>query len=169
MKQQTEYEAFQLEMAIQFASNAFVGVLDKAGKPYILHCLKVMYLTKSDNMLTQAIAVLHDVKEDIYHLMNNEDFFEMMQSRGFDECVINGVIALSKVEGDSYEDFIDSIIQTGDPELMKVKMADLRHNSDLRRIKNRNVAEKDMLRTMKYIRAFLKLEAAIETLEGLSR
>lgn len=55
-----------LGRAIKIASEAFEGVKDRGGKPYILHCLRVMWDLKSEDEELNCIAVLHDFIEDIY-------------------------------------------------------------------------------------------------------
>ena len=54
-----------LDEAIRIAVDAHAGQLDKAGKPYILHPLRVM-MTVEGPFLDSArkVAVLHDVVED---------------------------------------------------------------------------------------------------------
>ena len=62
-----------LEKAILIATQCHTGQVDRRGKPYILHPLRVMLKQRSkENMI---IAVLHDVVEDTYcsheHLVSN--------------------------------------------------------------------------------------------------
>ena len=51
-----------LDKAIRIAAVAHEGQLDKAGQPYILHPLRIMF-TK-ENEIERICAVLHDVIED---------------------------------------------------------------------------------------------------------
>jgi guanosine-3',5'-bis(diphosphate) 3'-pyrophosphohydrolase len=48
-----------VEQAIEIATKAHHGQVDKAGKPYILHPLRVMLAM--DNDTDRIVAVLHDV------------------------------------------------------------------------------------------------------------
>ena len=50
-----------LSEMIKLVVNAHDGQLDKAGKPYILHCLKVMHYLKTDDEQLQCIALGHDL------------------------------------------------------------------------------------------------------------
>lgn len=50
-----------LERAIQFATEAHAGQVDKQGKSYIDHCLRVMGAVSAP---AKRVAVLHDVAED---------------------------------------------------------------------------------------------------------
>lgn len=54
----------KLAQAIAFAANVFSEVTDKGGKPYILHCLRVMNSVDQNDEELMIIAVLHDVAED---------------------------------------------------------------------------------------------------------
>ena len=51
-----------LQRAIEIAVEAHKGQTDKAGMPYILHPLRLMFQMKTDN--EKIAAVLHDVVED---------------------------------------------------------------------------------------------------------
>lgn len=46
-----------LDKAIRIAAQAFEGKFDKGGQPYILHCLQVMYDTKTDDVDVKCAAV----------------------------------------------------------------------------------------------------------------
>lgn len=51
-----------LDKAILIASTAHQGQMDKAGEPYILHPLRVMFTRRTET--ERICAVLHDVIED---------------------------------------------------------------------------------------------------------
>lgn len=53
-----------LDRAIQIAAVAHKGQTDKAGEPYILHPLRVMFSRKTET--ERICAVLHDVVEDTH-------------------------------------------------------------------------------------------------------
>ena len=55
-----------LSEAIKLATNFHDGQFDKAGVPYILHCIKVMHYLKTDDEELQCIAILHDILEPIF-------------------------------------------------------------------------------------------------------
>ncbi len=46
-----------LNQMLVLVTNSFSGVYDRGGHPYVLHCLKVMYYTKSDDEELQCIAL----------------------------------------------------------------------------------------------------------------
>lgn len=129
-----------LSRAIRLATNAHDGQFDKAGQPYILHVLKVMHYCKTDDEDIQCIAVLHDVVEDC------DVSWEDLVREGFNDRVIRGVMALTKQRGQSYTEYKTVVMSNRDA--MHVKLADLRHNSDIRRLKG--VTERDRARILRY-------------------
>lgn len=129
-----------LSAAILLATNAHAGQYDKAGQPYILHALKVLHYTKSDDEELQCIAVLHDVVEDC------DVSWEDLIRAGMSDRVIRGVMALTKQRGQSYSEYKNLVFANADA--MRVKLADLRHNSDIRRLKG--ISERDRARILRY-------------------
>ena len=136
-----------LERAIEIAARRHAGQVDKGGAPYILHPLRVMLRVARGAQ--QIVAVLHDVVED------SEVTFEDLEREGFSAEVINGLRAVTKVEGESYEDFVARAAL--DPVGKAVKLADLMENSDLSRIAE--PSQKDLERVEKYGRAIRYLMA----------
>jgi (p)ppGpp synthase/HD superfamily hydrolase len=133
-------QSAMLDSAITMAVNAHAGQFDKGGSPYILHPLKVMHYLKTDDIELQCIAVLHDVIED------TKVTFRDMREAGISERVIIGVKNLTKMPGQTYEEYKEQVFSNEDA--MRVKLCDLRHNSDIRRLKG--VTEKDTARIAKY-------------------
>jgi (p)ppGpp synthase/HD superfamily hydrolase len=138
----------QLAIAIKIAVDAHDGQVDKAGQPYILHPLKVMHYTKSEDQEVLAIAVLHDAVEDSKTLT-----YKQLLEAGLSQRVVLGVMALTKVRGEDYDTYKAKVKANADAVI--VKMADLRHNSDIRRLKG--ITEKDIARTAKYHEFYLEL------------
>lgn len=136
-----------LERAIEIAARTHVGQVDKGGAPYILHPLRVMLRVAPGAQ--QIVAVLHDVVED------SEVMFEDLEREGFSAEMISGLRAVTKVENESYEDFVARAAL--DPVGRAVKLADLMENSDLSRIAQ--PSQKDLERVQKYRRAIAYLSA----------
>lgn len=136
-----------LERAIEIAARTHAGQVDKGGAPYILHPLRVMLRVAPGAQ--QIVAVLHDVVED------SEVTFEDLEREGFSAEVISGLRAVTKIEGESYEDFVARAAL--DPVGSKVKLADLMENSDLSRIAE--PSQKDRERVEKYRKAIAYLSA----------
>ncbi|OEZ80831.1 bifunctional (p)ppGpp synthase/hydrolase RelA [Janthinobacterium sp. HH106] len=140
-----------LERAIEIAAATHAGQTDKGGAPYILHPLRVMLRVAPGAQqivapgAQQIVAVLHDVVED----SDGKVTFDDLAREGFSRDVIDGVRAVTKIEGELYEDFIARAAL--DPVGKAVKLADLAENSDLSRIGE--PTQKDLERIEKYRRA----------------
>jgi (p)ppGpp synthase/HD superfamily hydrolase len=141
-----------LATMLVIVTNAHDGQFDKGGAPYILHPLKVMHYLKSDDEELMCIALGHDVIED------TSVTFKDLRDAGISERVIAGIRAMTKQPGQTLEEYKEQIFAS--PDAMKVKMADLRHNSDIRRLKG--VTEKDIARMAKYHQFYLEIKAKIE-------
>jgi len=138
-----------LGKVLVLATNAHAGQFDKGGKPYILHPLAVMSLLNSDDEELQCVALLHDVIED------TKTTWKELEEVGCTPRIIEAVRALTKMPGQSYDEYKEGVFQNKDA--MLVKMADLRHNTDIRRLKG--VSQKDIDRLAKYNRFFLELQS----------
>lgn len=141
-----------LNKMLLLAVNSHAGQYDKGGVPYILHTLKVMHYVRSEDEELQCIALGHDLVED-----TNVTYAELWDA-GFTHRIIKGIQALTKQRGETYDEYKLKVFSNRDA--MLVKMADLRHNSDIRRLKG--VSEKDIARIAKYHKFFLELKARLE-------
>jgi (p)ppGpp synthase/HD superfamily hydrolase len=133
------------------ATNAHAGQFDRGGAPYILHPLKVMHYLKSEDEELQCIALGHDVVEDTHTTFTN------LIDAGMSPRVVSGIRALTKQRGESYDEYKEKVFSNKDA--MKVKLADLRHNTDIRRLKG--VQEKDLERMAKYQRFYLEIQTKL--------
>jgi (p)ppGpp synthase/HD superfamily hydrolase len=134
-------------------TNAHAGQFDRGGAPYILHPLKVMHYLKSEDEELQCIALGHDVVED-----TNVTYAEL-RAAGITERIIAGIKALTKVPGETYEEYKEKVFANTDA--MRVKMSDLRHNTDIRRLKG--VTEKDIARIAKYQMFYTEIQAKLHS------
>jgi (p)ppGpp synthase/HD superfamily hydrolase len=137
-----------LNKMLVLATTRHAGQFDRGGNPYILHPLKVMYYLKSNDEELQCIALAHDLVED------TDTSYDELRELGFTERIIQGIAALTKVPGETYDQYKERVKANADA--VKVKMADLRHNTDIRRLKG--VTEKDLARVEKYQRFYLELQ-----------
>ena len=128
----TVKKGHHLSQMLSLVTAKFDGIFDKGDQPYVLHCLKVMHYTKSDDEEIQCIALGHDFIEDIFK-GNVEEGTEFLRSRGFTERIIAGIVAMTKVPEEPYEEYKAKVKRN--PDSIRVKMADLRHNTDIRRLK----------------------------------
>lgn len=136
-----------LGYAISIAAKAFKDKTDKAGEPYILHCLRVM--NKQTTTTRKIIAVLHDLVEDI-----PDWTFEDLAAKAFPLSVI---VPLRLLTFDptvkTYEEYIKDI--STDEDARAVKLADLEDNSQITRLKG--LTKNDFARMEKYHKAYVYL------------
>ena len=135
-----------LDRAKAIATSAHEGQMDKAGKPYIEHPMRVMNMGKT---IEEKIAgVLHDVVED------SDWTFEMLEKEGIPKDVMDALRCVTKLsEDEDYDHFIERV--KTNPLAVKVKLNDLKDNMDITRLGE--VTEKDLTRLNKYIRAYRQL------------
>jgi (p)ppGpp synthase/HD superfamily hydrolase len=133
------------------ATNAHAGQFDRGGAPYILHPLKVMHYLKSDDEELMCMALGHDVIED------TSVTYRDLRDAGISERVVAGIRALTKLPGQTYEEYKAGVFASEDA--MRVKLADLRHNTDIRRLKG--VTEKDIARMSKYHMFYMEIKSRL--------
>jgi (p)ppGpp synthase/HD superfamily hydrolase len=136
-----------LSKMISLATERHAGQFDKGGRPYILHPLTVMHRLRTDDEELQCIAVGHDLLED------TETTTGDLVLAGFSQRIITGIFVLTKRSGESAEDY--RLRVKANPDAVRVKIEDLRHNSDIRRLKG--VTEKDIARMVRYHEFYLEL------------
>ena len=147
-------KGIMLSKMLVIATNAHAGVFDKGGAPYILHPLKVMHYLKTDDEEMHCGALGHDLFEDTMVTAHT------LREEGISERVINMITRVTKVDGETEEEYEAKVL--GSIDSIKLKMADLRHNSDIRRMKSKgDITEKDIKRTIRYMRFYDKLEGAL--------
>ncbi|WP_420543931.1 GTP pyrophosphokinase [Streptococcus equinus] len=127
-----------VKLAHEIAKRAHKGQVDKVGAPYILHPETVAsFVTKDDEKI---VAYLHDVIEDTPCQLRD------LENAGFSSEIIKAVDLLTRKTGQSYKQYL-KLVKTN--ELARVvKLADLKHNSDLSRLTH--VTENDIKRLKKY-------------------
>lgn len=135
-----------LEHAIAIALDVHSGQKDRYGRPYILHPLHVMLQVESEEEMTAA--VLHDVVED------SEMTLDDLRAQGFPEEILAAVDLLTHDKSAmSYDDYVRRL--KPNPIARRIKLADLQHNMDIRRLKK--IGPKDTARLEKYHRAWRML------------
>lgn len=135
-----------LQRAIEIATEAHKGQVDKSGKEYIGHPLRVMGMGKSEQ--EKIIGVLHDVVEDTNWT------FEALAEEGFSKEIIDALRCVTKLsDNENYDDFIERVKKN--PLAVAVKINDLTDNMDIRRLPY--LSDKDVKRLKKYLKAYKKL------------
>jgi (p)ppGpp synthase/HD superfamily hydrolase len=127
--------------ALRLCFDAHREQVDKTGLPYVFHPFHLAEQMKDE--YTTVCALLHDVVEDTDYTL--EDLRDM----GFPHEVVDALALLTHDPAVPYMDYV-KVIATN-PIARKVKMADLRHNSDLSRMDE--VDEWAAARTEKYKKA----------------
>ena len=117
--------------AMNLAYNAHHGQFDKGGVPYIFHPIHLA--ERMDDEISTCVALLHDTVEDT-------DVTLEQLAGVFPREVVEAVRLLTHPEGVEYFDYVRAIRQNSIA--VKVKLADLAHNGDPKRISNQGNAEK---------------------------
>ncbi|MGW4110131.1 HD domain-containing protein [Actinosynnema sp. NPDC004786] len=133
---------FTVDDAIRIARAAHEGQVDKSGRPYIDHPLRVMARVSGEH--ARMAAVLHDVVED------TDVTAEDLRAAGCPPEVVATVLALSHRDGESQEDYLARV--RTDPVAVAVKRADIADNTSPPRLALLDPATRDRLRA-KYARA----------------
>ncbi len=160
LAQEGEY-ALRLDAAIQLATIAHKGQVDKGGADYIHHPRQVMKLVLEEldrvsllvdeialapyglEEILQITAILHDTVEDSALELTD------IRAAGFPDAVVEALDCLSKRADENYFDAIERVRRN--PIATAVKIADLTTNLDLSRISD--PLPRDHERCTKYRRA----------------
>ena len=122
-----------LNDAIALAINAHAGQVDKVGKPYIFHPMRV--LQAMDTEEGQIVAILHDVVEKSPMTITE------LKLLGYSENIVQAVDCLSKRKGEDYFDYIERVKSS--KLAIKVKLSDLNDNLDPDRIPDESEIKKE--------------------------
>ena len=120
---------------------------DKSGLPYVFHLFHVAEQMTDEK--TTVTALLHDVIEDTDYTLVD------LRQMGFEEDVLEALSLMTHDKNTPYLAYVQKI--KDNPIARQVKLADLRHNSDLSRLDH--VSESDIKRAEKYKKAIELLEA----------
>lgn len=132
--------------AMKLCFEAHKNQVDKSGMPYVFHPFHLAEQMKDES--TTVTALLHDIVEDTECTIND------LISMGFPEEVTEAVSLMTHNCNIPYLEYV-KIISTN-PVARAVKLADLKHNSDLTRLDT--ITQKDIDRTEKYRKAIEILE-----------
>lgn len=140
----------KITMAMSVCYEAHHGQIDKGGAPYVFHPIHIAEQMQTEEEV--VVALLHDVVED------SEYTIEWLSNIGFSKSVTDAITLLTHKKGVPYMDYIASI--KSNPIAKAVKLADLRHNSDLSRLYH--IDEHVLKRVEKYKKAIELLEENID-------
>ena len=113
--------------------------------PYVFHPFHLAEQMDTEEKV--IVALLHDVVEDTEYSLKD------LENMGFPESVIHALALLTHENGVPYMDYVARI--KDDPIARAVKLADLKHNSDLSRLDF--IDEKAIQRVQKYKKAIALL------------
>ena len=120
---------------------------DRSGLPYVFHPWHVA--ESMDDEISTVVALLHDSIEDTDITLDD------LREEGIPEEALKALSLMTHEDGVDYFDYVKALAVN--PIARKVKLSDLRHNSDLSRLNE--VKEKDLERREKYLKAIEYLES----------
>ena len=127
--------------ALKLCFDAHKNQVDKTGLPYVFHPFHLA--EQMNDEISTVCALLHDVIEDTpYTLLD-------LKNMGFNDTVIEVLTLLTHNENVPYFDYVKKI--KNNEIAKKVKIADLKHNSDVSRLNE--VDEWTIKRNQKYAEA----------------
>lgn len=132
--------------AMRLCFDAHKEQTDKSGTPYVFHPFHLA--EQMPDEMTTVVALLHDVVEDTPYTLEN------LQQAGFPQPVLDALRLLTHDPAVPYLDYVMAL--KNNPIARQVKLADLRHNSDLSRLCH--VDETVRQRVRKYAAAIQLLE-----------
>jgi (p)ppGpp synthase/HD superfamily hydrolase len=132
--------------AMKICFEVHIEQKDKSGIPYVFHPIHLAEQMETEE--TIIVALLHDVVED------SDYTIEDLRKKGFSDAVLEAISLMTHADGVNYMDYVKEI--KNNPIARAVKLADLRHNSDLTRLKV--VDEKALKRRNTYQEAIAFLE-----------
>ena len=136
----------ETKKAMKLCFEAHRNQTDKSGLPYVFHPFHLAEQMTDET--TTIVALLHDVAEDSDYSLQD------IEAMGFPQEVITAISLLTHDKSVPYMDYV-ALIKLN-PVAKTVKLADLKHNSDLSRLDV--VDEKALARREKYLTAIAFLE-----------
>ena len=110
--------------AMKLCFQAHKDQVDKSGIPYVFHPIHLA--EQMEDEVTTIVALLHDVVEDSAYTL------EDLAAMGFSESVIAAIGLMTHGENEPYLDYEAKLREN--PIARAVKLADLKHNSDITRL-----------------------------------
>lgn len=137
--------------ALSLCRRLHKGQTDKCGQPYWIHPFTVAmrcFTGYNPNCISNMIVgLLHDVPEDTG--MSVEALATLIELTNKEKEALD---LLTRKNGVSYREYIESILESNNKLAIEVKADDLMHNSNLNRFTAAGVeiSEKDELRAQRY-------------------
>lgn len=134
------------KMVLKLCFEAHKEQIDKSGMPYVFHPFHLAEQMQDEE--STIVALLHDVIEDTDYTLDD------LRKMGFGDSVLAAINLMTHEDGVPYMDYVKKI--KANPIAKTVKLADLRHNSDMTRLEV--VTPRDQERAEKYLAAIKLLE-----------
>ena len=132
--------------ALKLCFDAHKNQVDKSNLPYVFHPFHLAEQMQTEE--TTIVALLHDIIEDTDYTII--DLINM----GFDKSITDAIELMTHDDSIDYFDYVRAIKNN---QIAKaVKLADLKHNSDLTRLDT--IDQKALIRREKYQTAIKILE-----------
>lgn len=126
------------KIALKMCFEAHKNQVDKSGMPYVFHPFHLAEQMQDED--TTIVALLHDVIEDTEYTIDD------LRDRGFSDKVIDAISLMTHDLSVPYMEYVAQI--KTNPIATAVKLADLKHNSDMTRLES--ITAKDEERAEKY-------------------
>ena len=139
-----------LETAIRLAAKVHKGQVDRFGKPYILHVMRVMM--RGHDFDEQVLGALHDVLERSNLTMAD------LEKKGFSPRVLKGMAHITRIPEETYEQYIDRVMQ--DNLAIRVKLHDLADKMDLLHVEQLDPS--DLKRYNKQLAAYHRMKRMVQ-------
>lgn len=110
--------------ALKLSFEAHKNQVDKSGMPYVYHPFHLAEQMETEDAV--IVALLHDVVEDTNYTIDD------IKEIGFSKRVIEALELMTHDKSVPYMDYVAKI--KNNPIAKAVKIADLKHNSDLSRL-----------------------------------
>lgn len=127
----------KISEAYELALNAHKGQVRRGGKDYFRNHVERVFLAASEDFESMiegvdnhksyqayedvmSVALLHDILEDTSVTVDN------LREKGFNETVIEAVVAITKVKGESYQDYLERVRANKIARFVKIR--DIKHN-----------------------------------------
>lgn len=146
-----------LGTAIKLAAEVHEHQTDKSDETYMLHSIAVMQAVAPDKD-AMIVAVLHDALEDVEGFSGRLRVEHVIKTT-FGRITFDAIWALTHKENEPYDMYIERVAKNYFA--TKVKIADLTHNMDPRRIPSYQIVDKDFQRWDKYRKALIRLERGL--------
>jgi (p)ppGpp synthase/HD superfamily hydrolase len=147
-----------LGTTIELMRRAHEGQIDKSGRPYYLHPLRVAMRLAHCSAAERHAALLHDVVEDT--AVKIDDLREL----GYGDEVLGLVDLLTrrKPDGESHNAYMERIVQSRDVKALRVKLADVYDNMSPARSRSLPPHERGI--RQRFVHDAARVEAALREL-----